>query len=124
MQLVYVFIEQDPRRVEHLKSELAALTWPPNVSVSVIEGSFDVETQRLLNGMPAYSVLAPTFAFIDPFGYTEHDLQLSSRILGFPRCEVLRIHAVSIHRPIRGSARDSSGPHETLRERFVAGGPG
>ncbi len=33
--------------------------------------------------------LAPTFAFIDPFGYSQAPLQLSGRFLEFPRCEVL-----------------------------------
>ena len=62
---------------------------PANVKVSVIEGSFDVEMPKLLDAMPPGQSLAPTFAFIDPFGYNDHDLQLSSRILGFKRCEVL-----------------------------------
>jgi three-Cys-motif partner protein len=89
VELIYVFIEQDGPRIAHLAAEVAAISVPANVQPHVIQGSFDVEMQRLLDSVPAGGVLAPTFAFIDPFGYTEHDLQLSSRILGFPRCEVL-----------------------------------
>jgi three-Cys-motif partner protein len=89
VELVYVFIEQDRRRVAALAKELEAIELPTNVKVSVIEGSFDVEMPKLLDAMPPGQSLAPTFAFIDPFGYTDHDLQLSSRILGFRRCEVL-----------------------------------
>jgi three-Cys-motif partner protein len=89
VSLVYVFIEEDHERSEHLRGELAAYTLPPNVQVLLVEGSFDTEMQRLLGDMPPGFRLAPTFAFIDPFGYTDHGLHLSSRILGFPRCEVL-----------------------------------
>jgi three-Cys-motif partner protein len=87
VQLMYVFIDQDKRRFAHLRQELAEITLPTNVTVVPVEGSFDVEITKLLDGLPG--ALAPTFAFVDPFGYTDADLELSSRILGFPRCEVL-----------------------------------
>ncbi len=87
--LTYIFIEQDPDRVSHLNGELSAVARPANVNVAVVQGSFHEEMPKLLDGIPADKSLVPTFAFIDPFGYTDHDLQLSSRILGFPRCEVL-----------------------------------
>jgi three-Cys-motif partner protein len=87
--LTYIFIEQDADRINHLEGELARIARPANVNVYPIQGSFDEEMPKLLDGIPTDKGLVPTFAFIDPFGYTEHDLQLSSRILGFPRCEVL-----------------------------------
>jgi len=87
--LTYIFIEEDPDRVSNLNRELLAVARPANVNVAVIQGSFDEEMPKLLDGIPEDKSLAPAFAFIDPLGYTDHDLQLSSRILGFPRCEVL-----------------------------------
>ena len=36
---------------------------------------------KILDGIPVTQGLAPTFAFIDPFGNTGHSLTLSSRIL-------------------------------------------
>jgi hypothetical protein len=31
--------------------------------------------------------LAPTFAFVDPFGYADVSMQLTDRLLRFQRCE-------------------------------------
>jgi len=41
----------------------------------------------------------PTFAFLDPFGYADTKLTLTSNVLGFPRCEVL------IYLPTKNLAR-------------------
>jgi three-Cys-motif partner protein len=83
------FIELDNRRVEHLRHELAALSLPSNVTYDVHEGFFEKIMAGILDGIPPTAGLAPTFAFIDPFGYTGHGLQLSSRILQFKKCEAL-----------------------------------
>jgi three-Cys-motif partner protein len=89
-QVYYDFIEERPDRVEHLSNLLSTLTLPPNVHVAPVhQGSFDKVMGALLDAIPATSGLAPTFAFIDPFGYTGHGIQLSSRILQFQKCEVL-----------------------------------
>jgi three-Cys-motif partner protein len=84
------FIEERHDRAEFLRQELARLTLPSNVHVEPVhEGSFDAVMGGILDAIPAEAGLAPTFAFIDPFGYTGHGLQLSSRILQFKKCEVL-----------------------------------
>lgn len=90
VQVHFDFIEERHDRVEHLRQELAGLTLPANVHIDGIhEGSFDKVMGGILDAMPATQGLAPTFAFIDPFGYTGHGLQLSSRILRSQKCEVL-----------------------------------
>src|SRR5439155_11354350 len=72
------------------KNELSKLTLPPNIHVAPVhEGSFDAVMGAILDDIPPTSGLAPTFAFIDPFGYTGHGIRLSSRILQFKKCEVL-----------------------------------
>ena len=89
-QVYFDFIEERHDRVVYLQNELAQLTLPANVHLEPVhEGSFDVVMGDILDAIPATSGLAPTFAFIDPFGYTGHGLQLSSRILQFEKCEVL-----------------------------------
>jgi hypothetical protein len=41
----------------------------------------------------------PTFAFIDPFGYSKSSMSVTGRLLDFPRCEVLYFLPMSfIHR--------------------------
>ncbi len=89
-QVYFDFIEERHDRVEYLQDQLSKLTLPPNVHVEPVhEGSFDDVMGAILNGIPSTSGLAPTFAFIDPFGYTGHGIELSSRILRFKKCEVL-----------------------------------
>ena len=89
-QVHFDFIEDRHDRVEHLRGEISRLHLPPNVQIDGIhEGSFDEVMGGILDAIPATSGLAPTFAFIDPFGYTGHGLHLSSRILQSKGCEVL-----------------------------------
>lgn len=84
------FIEERHDRVEYLEGQLSQLTLPGNIHVEPVhEGSFDDVMGAILDGIPATSGLAPTFAFIDPFGYTGHGIELSSRIVRFKKCEVL-----------------------------------
>lgn len=89
LRVAFDFIEVEPDRVDWLRKEVAALSLPSNVQVEVHQGSFDEVMARILDAIPPAQGLAPTFAFIDPFGYTGHSLQLSSRILQFRKCEVL-----------------------------------
>lgn len=90
VQVYYDFIEERRDRAEYLRDELSRLTLPPNVHVEPVhEGSFDTVMGSILDAIPATNHLAPTFAFIDPFGYTGHGLELSSRIMQFKKCEVL-----------------------------------
>jgi three-Cys-motif partner protein len=90
-ELVYAFIEEDSERVAQLKKEIAKLgELPKNLKIEVIEGSFQDRFTELLDGLDQRGAeLAPTFAFIDPFGYTDAPMSLSGRFLQFERCEVL-----------------------------------
>lgn len=89
-EVYFDFIEERHDRVAYLQDELSKLALPPNVHLEPVhEGSFDTVMGDILDGIPPTSGLAPTFAFIDPFGYTGFGLQLSSRILQFRKCEVL-----------------------------------
>jgi three-Cys-motif partner protein len=89
-ELVYLFIDERVDRVAHLEHELAQLALPPNVKVHVATGRFeDLFTSELDAIQAQGSSLAPTFAFIDPFGYSDAPMSLTGRILQFERCEVL-----------------------------------
>lgn len=90
-ELVYAFIEEDARRVARLNKEIARLgDLPANVKIEVIEGAFQDRFTELLDHLDERGEkLAPTFAFIDPFGYTAAPMSLSGRFLQFDRCEVL-----------------------------------
>jgi three-Cys-motif partner protein len=86
----FFFIEEDARRVDHLRGEVAALSVPAHVETEVIHASFDPAFPQLINRLEVrFGRLPPTFAFIDPFGAGDLPVALSSPLLDLPRCEVL-----------------------------------
>ncbi len=93
------FIDHRPDRIEHLQSMLVELEWPSNFTVSVDCGEFeDVFRRRHDTSKPELS-LPPTFAFLDPFGFSGMPYELVARILACQRCEVfLNLSVNSINR--------------------------
>lgn len=88
-EVVYIFVEKDEARCEHLKGVLAARTLPPRVKVHVYCGMFDETLCDLLNVLEEQNTwLAPTFAFIDPFGYSHTPMSTIARLMQHPKCEV------------------------------------
>ena len=101
VRFILLFIEHDERRVQHLEGEIKALgPLPANVVVHVQHGEFETTFGALLDeATDAGKRLVPTFAFIDPFGYSTSPMSLSGRLLDFPRCEVLSFLPLSfVHR--------------------------
>lgn len=101
VQFVFLFIEHDKRRVGRLREEIAGLgTMPSNVTVCVEHGEFESTFGALLDQITEHGrALVPTFAFIDPFGYSSASMSLTGRLLAFPRCEVLIFLPLSfVHR--------------------------
>ncbi|MGH3950806.1 MAG: three-Cys-motif partner protein TcmP [Pseudonocardiaceae bacterium] len=89
-ELVYLFIEDNEERADHLESETAAFDLPDQVKVQVIHGRYeDVFTGAMDSMSESGGTLAPTFAFVDPFGYADVSMQLTDRLLRFRRCEAL-----------------------------------
>lgn len=89
-ELVYLFIEERDDRAAHLQDEIAKLSLPPSVKWDVIAGNFDqIFGSQIKLLQEQGQQLAPTFAFIDPFGYTDAPMDLTGSILGFRKCEVL-----------------------------------
>jgi three-Cys-motif partner protein len=88
--LIYLFIEERHDRVTRLREEVAALELPPQVHTIIEQGRFEDVFTGLIDGIESRGVrLAPTFAFIDPFGYTDAPMDLAGRFLAFQRCEAL-----------------------------------
>lgn len=97
-EFVFLFIEHDPDNVASLNQALTDYRaaweaengpWPANVKYDVREGTFAdnaAEICELLEQQKAR--LAPTFAFIDPFGWTGMPMELVARLLNHPSCEV------------------------------------
>ncbi len=90
-ELVFVFIEEDDDRAARLTKEIEKLgKLPKQIKWHVIPGAFEDTFSGVLDDVEGSGAeLAPTFAFIDPFGYAQAPMSLSGRFLQFDRCEVL-----------------------------------
>jgi len=90
--VLFLFIEKEKDRAEKLDELVSALGLPKNFRARVVggktfEGGFRENLfdfyRKLGKSIP------PTFAFIDPFGWTGVPFDLVRQILSHPSCEVL-----------------------------------
>ena len=89
-QLVFYFIEYDQERFKILNSLLKDYELLYNFSVVVKNARFNEHLTDVLDTLDEQkSRLAPTFAFIDPFGYSQTPFSIVKRLASNPRCEVL-----------------------------------
>lgn len=89
-EIIFWFIDEDEARIKHLESELASFTVPSNFKVTSSHARFDEKLKELLDRIDLRNAqLAPTFIFIDPFGFSGVPYDLVKRALDKPRCEVL-----------------------------------
>ncbi|WP_157181405.1 three-Cys-motif partner protein TcmP [Actinopolymorpha alba] len=73
--------------INQLKVELAP--WPATVKAHVLNEKFDVTANAIISRLREQKqTLAPTFAFVDPFGYSGMPLELLAGLLDYPRSEV------------------------------------
>jgi len=91
VEFLFLFIEHDKRRVERLEQELKDLDDHPNVKVVIEHGEFEETFGEIVDDVAGKDgmTLVPTFAFIDPFGYSAAPMSLAGRFLAFERCETL-----------------------------------
>jgi three-Cys-motif partner protein len=88
-ELVFWFIDEREDRIEHLKRELNGMTIPSHFKVRAEAGKFHEKVDPVLQSIEADGAkVAPTFAFIDPFGFSGIPFSLIERLLKHPRCEV------------------------------------
>jgi three-Cys-motif partner protein len=85
-----LFVEKDRSFAENLRKVVSAHKWPPGIKLHIEHGSFDEKVGGILDELrKSKATLAPTFAFIDPFGATGLPFRVVAEILSYPRCEVL-----------------------------------
>lgn len=86
----FVFIEDDAARLEMLRTQIAGVERPGNFRVECVAGRFDATMGSFLDELEERGDnLAPTFALVDPFGFSHTPLSVIERIMKYPRCEVL-----------------------------------
>lgn len=89
-EIVFVFIELDAERKASLERSIAGLTLPSNFHVNIHLGKCDETVNALLDGVGRMGgQLAPTFAFLDPFGFSHTPFSLVNRLMRHPKCEIL-----------------------------------
>ena len=89
-EVVFMFIEDDKERCEFLEDLLAEKPIPTNFRHQVLNSKFDETITEVLDQIDATNRhLAPTFALIDPFGYSHTPFEIIRRLLSNRRCEVL-----------------------------------
>jgi three-Cys-motif partner protein len=85
----FIFVEAESEYADHLRSRLDALSIPTQFKVGVIPGEYANVIGGILDQLEKENKqIAPTFAFVDPFGFSGIPFSLMTRILAYPRCEV------------------------------------
>lgn len=86
----FLFIEVDKERCEYLQKKLESMKLPSNMEYQCICGEFDKVTKDLFDQLDEQKTrIAPSFVFIDPFGYSGIPFSLIKRVMENPKCEVL-----------------------------------
>lgn len=94
-EVVFLFVEAKKDRYDSLVAELDLLAaayggWPSNVKVHHRNASFVDEASSILDSLKANgSALAPTFALVDPFGFSGVPMSVIAELLSFQKCELL-----------------------------------
>ena len=81
-ELVFLLIENRPDRADHLDAEIAKLQLTSSFKVQVERGTFADKLGKTLDSLDSDgSPIAPTFALIDPFGFSGIPYALIQRLL-------------------------------------------
>ena len=90
-KMTFFFVERQPDRADMLSRVTEETVLPSRFSARVAgNGTFEEEVTSFLDSRTRNGQrLPPTFAFIDPFGWSGVPFELVRRILSFPSCEVL-----------------------------------
>lgn len=91
-EIVFWFMEDNPTRAETLKKTLKAQfpALPAKFHYTVKTQEFAAGLNETLNEIESGGGnLAPTLAFIDPFGFSGIPMDLIKRMLRYDKCEVL-----------------------------------
>lgn len=91
-EYLLVFNEMDKDRFAALEAAVeserqARGGWPKHVKVVTVNNGFQSLAEDILETIEGKQ-LAPTFAFLDPFGYRDVPIDLIARLLSFQRCEL------------------------------------
>jgi three-Cys-motif partner protein len=88
-EVVFLFIDERCDRIDYLNTEIAQLPLPENFHVYTENNQFDKSLSSILDKLANEGLkLAPTFIFIDPFGWKGIPFDIVCRLLVNQRTEV------------------------------------
>ncbi|WP_170213142.1 three-Cys-motif partner protein TcmP [Catellatospora citrea] len=93
-EFLFIFCEPHKGRADNLRAELQDLVqrrapWPKNVKFDVIDDDFEGTARSILATLATQKAnLAPTFAFVDPFGVSGLPMEVLANLMAFDRCEL------------------------------------
>lgn len=89
VEIVFLFVERDKRRADHLRQVLKARTDALKTKYHVLDGEFEGTVSKILDHLDeANRRMAPSFFMIDPFGVKGNSMELLGRIVKNPRSEL------------------------------------
>jgi three-Cys-motif partner protein len=89
--VVFMFIEEDGDRLAVLQEQVNA-KYPPAITnkVRFYHGKFDDTMTAVLDALDQQGQrMAPAFAFVDPFGFSDTPISTLGRIMRQDKCEIL-----------------------------------
>ncbi|PYJ62318.1 MAG: hypothetical protein DME24_04075 [Verrucomicrobia bacterium] len=90
VEFSFLFVEKRRDFVVNLEAAVSAGSWLANIKWDIETGSFEEQVGGVLADLRRQGQrLAPTFAFIDPFGATGLPFRVVAETLSYPGCEVL-----------------------------------
>jgi three-Cys-motif partner protein len=86
----FLFVDERKDRIDHLNSELASLSVPANFILETKNDEFENVLTNLPDRLKQKGFLsAPTFIFIDPFGFKGAPFSLVQNLLQNPSTEII-----------------------------------
>ena len=122
-EVVFYFIDEDCRRIEHLQGQIVDFERLSKFRIRTECNEFEYVLSRVLDDLEGEGLhIAPTFAFIDPFGWSGLPMDLIHRLLAHPSTEAfINFNANGVNRfveheneQIRNSIIDLFGTEEVL----------
>jgi len=112
-EFYFLFVERNPKFAESLHEAISAISWPAQFKWNVENGSFEDKVGGILENIRREGKqLAPTFAFIDPFGATGLPFKVIAEILRHATCEVLlNLDSDGISRLVTAQAVEKNQAH-------------
>lgn len=108
-EIVFLFIEKKEDRAAKLREVISERfpDLPENLSCQVICQEFAPALEHVLREIEKHDAqLAPTFAFLDPFGFAGFPMKLIGRMMEHKKCEVLITFMVSFINRFTDDLRD------------------